>query len=184
MQPNTHSSAPYCTKFEENLEDIVLWRSEPQVEAVQFRYVTAGIVGLDRSKQSSPAAMANLYRVGHASYRRTSLSLGTRESPVLPPELGSTSCCFGTESAFQHWGKQSVSNTRGDPGGKYGRTSSPKRVLPWVVAHLPSRSMHEVPELRGASILIEICFELAGGALSRSVHFVSRHALRWLQGKT
>ena len=78
--------------------------------------------------------------------------------------------------------KQSVSNTRVDPGGKYGCTSCPKRVLSWVVAHLPSRTMHEVPELRGASILREICFELAGRALSRIVHFVSRHALRWLQG--
>ena len=30
--------------------------------------------------------------------------------------------------------------------------------------------MHEVAELRGASIHIQICFELAGGALSRIVH--------------
>ena len=42
--------------------------------------------------------------------------------------------------------KQSVSNTRVDPGGKYGRISCPKRVLSWVVAHLPSRTMHEVPK--------------------------------------
>ena len=33
------------------------------------------------------------------------------------------------ESVFQHWSKQSVSNTRIDPGGKYGCTSGPKRVL-------------------------------------------------------
>ena len=66
-----------------------------------------------------------------------------------------------------------MSNTRVDPGGKYGWTSCLKRVLSWVVAHLPSRTMHEVPELKGASILIEICFELAGGALSQIVHFVS-----------
>ena len=58
--------------------------------------------------------------------------------------------------------KQSVSNTRVDPGRKYGRTSC---LLSRVVAHLPSRSMHEVPELRGASILREICFELVGRAL-------------------
>ena len=79
--------------------------------------------------------------------------------------------------------KQSVLNTRVDPGGKYGRTSCPKRVLSWVVAHLPSHTVHEVPELRGASILREICFELTGRALSRIVHFVSPHVLRWLQGK-
>ena len=79
--------------------------------------------------------------------------------------------------------KQSVSNTRVDPGGMYRSTSCPKRVLSGVVAHLPSRTMHEVPELRGASILKEICFELVGRALSRIVHFVSRHALRWLQRK-
>ena len=42
MQPNTHSSAPCCTKYEGNWKDIVLRRSEPQFEAVQFRYVTAG----------------------------------------------------------------------------------------------------------------------------------------------
>ena len=46
------------------------------------------------------------------------------------------------------------------------------------LAHLPSRTMHEVPELRGASILREICFELVGRALSWIVHFVSRHALQ------
>ena len=34
------------------------------------------------------------------------------------------------------------------------------------------------PKLRGASILIEICFELAGGGLLRIVHFVSCHALQ------
>ena len=60
----------------------------------------------------------------------TSLSLDTRESLVLPEELGRTACCFGTESAFQHWRKQSVSNTRVDPGGKYRCTFVPKRVLP------------------------------------------------------
>ena len=117
----------------------------------------------------------------HSSWR-TSLSLDTRESLVLPEEFGCTSC-FGTESAFQHWRKQSVSNTRVDPGRKYGCTSCPKTVLLWVVAHLPSRTMHKVSELRGASILIEICFELARGALSQIVHFVSRHVLRWLEGK-
>ena len=50
--------------------------------------------------------MATLCRVGRACYPcfglsgswRTSLSLDTRESPVLPEELGCTSCCFGTES--------------------------------------------------------------------------------------
>ena len=55
--------------------------------------------------------------------------------------------------AFQHWRKQLVSNTRVNPGGKYGRTSGPKRVLSWVEAHLLFHTMHEVPELRGASIL-------------------------------
>ena len=75
-----------------------------------------------------------------------------------------------------------MSNTRVNPGGKYGRTSVPKRVLSWAVAHLPSRTMHEVPELRGASILIEIYFELVAKALSRIVHFVSQHALRWFTG--
>ena len=57
------------------------------------------------------------------------LSLDTRESVVLCEELGCISCCFGTESAFQHWRKQPLSNTRVDPGRKYGRTSGPKRVL-------------------------------------------------------
>ena len=76
-----------------------------------------------------------------------------------------------------------MSNTRIDPGGKYGHTSGPKRVLSRVVARLGSRTMHEVPELRGASILIQICFELAGGALSRFVHFVSQHSFWWLPGK-
>ena len=95
-------------------------------------------VGLDCAKQSSRAAIATLYRIGCSCYpcfgpsgsSRTFLSLDTCESLVLPKELGCTSCCFGTESAFQHWRKQSVSNTRVDPGGKYGHTSVPKRVLP------------------------------------------------------
>ena len=79
--------------------------------------------------------------------------------------------------------KQSVSNTRVDPGGSMDAPLVRIGYCHGVVAHLPSRTMHEVPELRGASILREICFELVGRALSRIVHFVSRHALRWLQGK-
>ena len=75
-----------------------------------------------------------------------------------------------------------MSNTTVDPGGKYVYTSDPKRVS-CVAAHLLSRTVHELSQLRGAFILEQICFELAGGALSRIVHFVSRHALRWLQGK-
>ena len=43
---------------------IALWRSEPQFEAVQIRYVTAGIVGLNQSQ----AAMATLYGIGLACY--------------------------------------------------------------------------------------------------------------------
>ena len=167
----------------------MLWCTEPQFQALEFQCVTAAIVGLDRSKQSLQAAMATLYCVGPVCYPcfgpsgswRTSLSLDTRESLVLPKELGCTSCCFGTISAFQHWRKQSVLNTRVDPGKKYRYISGPKRVLLWVVAHLPSHTMHKVPELRGDSILIQICF--ARGALSWIVHFVSRHALQWLQGK-
>ena len=111
MQPNTHSSALCCTKYQGNWEQIVLWRTEPQFQAVQFRCITAAILGLDQSKQSSQAAMATLYHVACTCYPcfgpsgswRTSVSLDTGESPVLPKELGCTSCCFGTESAFQHW---------------------------------------------------------------------------------
>ena len=56
MQPNTHSSAPGCTKYEGNREDIVLRRSEPQFEVVQFRYVTAG---WDRRPRSIEAEFAS-----------------------------------------------------------------------------------------------------------------------------
>ena len=84
----------------------MLWRTERQFQVVEFRCVTAAIVGLNCSQQSSRAAMANLYRLGHACYPcfgpsgswRTSLRLDTHESLVLPEELGCTSCCFGTES--------------------------------------------------------------------------------------
>ena len=34
--------------------------------------------------------------------------------------------------------------------------------------------MHEVPELRGASILTEICFEMARGALSRITKYYGK----------
>ena len=34
------------------------------------------------------------------------------------------------------------------------QSSVPKRVLPWVVAHLPFHIMHKVPGLRGAYIII------------------------------
>ena len=106
MQPETHFSALCRTKYERNWEKIVLWRTEPQCQVVEFRCITAATVGLDYSKQSSRVAMATLYRVGRACYPcfgpsgswRTSLSLDTRELLVLPEELGCTSCCFGTES--------------------------------------------------------------------------------------
>ena len=95
-EPNTHSSAPACTKYE-GIGKISCFDIQ-SLKLKRYNFDTlplGGIVGLDRWKQSSRAAMATLCPVGRACYPcfgpsgswRTSLSLDTRESPVRSEEL-------------------------------------------------------------------------------------------------
>ena len=175
MQPDTHFSALYRTKYEGNWEEIVLWRTEPQFQAVEFRCVTAVIVGLDCSKQSSLAAVATLYRVGRACYPwfgmsgswMTSSSLDTRESLVLPEELGCTSCCFGTESEKTISVKHKSRSWREVWRHLLSEKGTVVSCGPFAIPY-HARS----PQMKSCfSLYLEICFELARGGLSRILHF-------------
>ena len=68
-EPNTHSSAPGCTKYE-GIGKISCFDVQ-SLNLKRYNFDTlplGGIVGLDRSKQSSRAAMATLCHVGCACY--------------------------------------------------------------------------------------------------------------------
>ena len=68
-EPNTHSSSPGCTKYD-GIGKILCF----EVQSLNLKWYNfdalplGGIVGLDRLKQSSRAAMATLCHVGHAYY--------------------------------------------------------------------------------------------------------------------
>ena len=68
-EPNTHSSAPGCIKYEGIGK--ISYSDVHSLNLKRYDFDTlplSGIVGLDRSKQSSRAAMATFCRVGCACY--------------------------------------------------------------------------------------------------------------------
>ena len=68
-EPNTHSSAPGCIKYEGIAK--ISCSDVHSLNLKRYDFDTlplSGIVGLDRSKQSSRAAMATFCRVGRACY--------------------------------------------------------------------------------------------------------------------